>query len=151
GVLHEGANLFVVRVTNQGGKGGFIPDKPYHLSANGHTVDLKGDWHYKVGDAFDRRRGGSFRPGINAQSQPASLYNGMIAPFTDFAVRGFLWYQGESNAGNPQDYRWLLPNLIADWRDQWNQPDAVFLIAQLPNFMEVDYLPAESNWALMRE
>jgi len=152
GVLHAGTNLFVVRVTNSGGKGGFIPDKPYFLRAAGHTVELSGDWAYKVGDVFaPPRGGGAFRPGINAQSQPASLYNGMIAPFTNYGIRGFLWYQGESNAGNPADYRWLQPNLIADWRAHWGMGDLVFLIAQLPNFMEVDYLPAESNWALMRE
>lgn len=152
GLLHAGTNLFVVRVTNAGGKGGFIPDKPYHLTAAGHTIDLKGDWHYKVGEAYaPPRGGGGFRPGINAQSQPASLYNGMIAPFTNFGVRGFLWYQGESNAGDPEAYRWLQPNLIADWRAHWGLDDAVFLIAQLPNYMDVDYLPAESNWASMRE
>ncbi len=151
GVLHAGTNLLVVRVENQGGKGGFIPDKPYHLSANGHMIDLKGDWHYRVGEANTPRRG-DWVPGINAQSQPAALFNGMIAPYTNFAVRGFLWYQGESNAGNPADYRWLLPNLIADWRAHWGQGDLPFFIAQLPNYMDVDYLPpAQSNWALMRE
>ncbi len=149
GVLRPGRNLFVIRVTNSGGKGGFIPDKPYHLAAAGLTLDLKGTWHYKVGEAFPPRR--RYRQAISAQSQPASLYNGMIAPFTRFGVRGILWYQGESNAGEPEAYRALLPNLIQDWRSRWGRADAVFLIAQLPGYMDVDYLPAESNWALMRE
>jgi sialate O-acetylesterase len=52
GVLKPGKNLLVVRVINQGGKGGFVPDKPYFLSANGQNIDLKGDWSYKVGDVF---------------------------------------------------------------------------------------------------
>ncbi len=150
GVLRAGRNLLVVRVTNGGGPGGFIPDKPYHLTAAGHTIDLTGYWEYKVGEVY-RPSGRTFRPGINAQAQPAALFNGMIAPYTDYAVRGILWYQGESNAGDPAAYARYLPNLIADWRAHWGQPDLPFLIAQLPNFMDVDYLPADSNWARMRE
>ena len=149
GILRPGKNLFVVRVTNNGGKGGFIPDKPYQLMAAGQTVDLKGDWLYRVGEAFAPSR--AYKQAISAQNQPTSLYNGMIAPFTRYGVRGALWYQGESNAGDPAAYRQLLPNLIADWRAQWQEEDLVFLIAQLPNYMEVDYLPAASDWALMRE
>lgn len=149
GTLEAGQNLFVVRVVNQYGKGGFIPDKPYYLKADGQKIDLKGYWQYKVGEVYRPQR--QYKQGINAQSQPAALYNGMIAPFTDYAIRGILWYQGESNAGEPEAYRQLLPNLIKDWRSQWGQNGITFLIAQLPNFMDVDYLPAESNWALMRE
>lgn len=148
-VLMPGKNLFVIRVTNQLGKGGFVPDKPYFLLASGDTVDLKGDWQYKVGDVFSHDK--IYKQGISAQNQPAALYNGMIAPFTNYAVRGFLWYQGESNADNPQLYKELLPNLIRDWRSKWQLGNLPFLIAQLPNFMDVDYLPAESNWALIRE
>ncbi len=49
GVLKAGKNVFVVRVTNNGGKGGFVPDKPYCIFAGADTVDLKGTWQYKVG------------------------------------------------------------------------------------------------------
>ncbi len=56
GLLKAGKNLFVVRVTNNFGKGGFVPDKPYSLIAGGDTVDLKGYWQYKVGEIFIPRR-----------------------------------------------------------------------------------------------
>lgn len=150
GILTPGKNLFVIRVSNSGGNGGFIPDKPYQLEATGHTIDLKGTWHYRVGEVFlppTRKH----KQGISAQSQPSALFNGMIAPLTNFPIRGALWYQGESNAWNPQTYRKLLPNLIADWRSQWNNDELSFFIAQLPRYMDVDYLPAESGWAEMRE
>jgi sialate O-acetylesterase len=154
-VLKSGKNLFVVRVTNQGGKGGFVPDKPYFLLAGGDTIDLKGDWQYKVGQVNSRFRpsGGSssFVRGISAQDSPTGLYNAMIAPYTNYAVRGILWYQGESNADNPKEYAKLLPAIISDWRNHWQQSNLPFLIAQLPNYMDVDYLPAESNWAQIRE
>ncbi|MFB9862482.1 sialate O-acetylesterase [Rufibacter immobilis] len=149
GTLKPGKNLFVVRVTNHGGKGGFIPDKPYYLEANGQTLDLKGTWQYKVGEVY--RPGTGTGGGINVQNQPTALYNAMVAPATDYTLKGILWYQGESNAGNPTEYKKLLPALISDWRNKWQQGNLPFLYVQLPNFMEVNYLPSESNWALMRE
>jgi sialate O-acetylesterase len=154
-VLEPGKNLFVVRVTNQGGKGGFVPDKPYFLLAAGDTIDLKGDWYYRVGAVFQYRRfmgtGGQMLRPVIAQQSPTGLYNGMIAPYTNYAVKGFLWYQGESNADNPNEYKKLLPSIIKDWRNHWQLGDLTFLIAQLPNFMDVNYSPEESNWAEIRE
>lgn len=149
GVLKPGKNIFVVRVLNNGGKGGFVPDKPYYLSAGGQTIDLKGYWQYKVGEVYtpDGFNGG----GISAQNQPTALFNGMVAPLISYAIKGILWYQGESNAGRPQEYGKLLPALITDWRKQWNREEVPFLYVQLPNFMEATYLPSESNWALVRE
>jgi sialate O-acetylesterase len=151
GVLKPGKNIFVVRVTNTGGKGGFIPDKPYFIEANGQTLDLKGYWQYKVGEAFRPVGGGGLEGGFNAQNQPAALYNAMLAPVISYTLKGILWYQGESNAGSPTEYKKLLPTLITDWRNKWQQGNIPFLYVQLPNFMEANYLPSESNWALMRE
>jgi sialate O-acetylesterase len=150
GLLRPGKNIFVIRVTNQAGKGGFVPNKPYYLAAGKDTIDLKGYWQYKVGEAFDPRNA-VYVPGISAQNQPSALFNAMVAPLVNYNMKGILWYQGESNAGRPAEYTNLLPAFIKDWRQQWGQPNAPFLFVQLPNFMEVDYLPAESNWALMRE
>lgn len=150
GLLKPGKNIFVVRVVNNGGKGGFVPDKPYYLTAGDQTIDLKGYWQYKVGEVFVRDGSGG-GGGISYQNQPTALFNAMIAPVTDYAVKGMLWYQGESNAGKPEEYAKLLPALIADWRKQWNQGTLPFLYVQLPNFMEANYSPSESNWAVLRE
>lgn len=65
---------------------------------------------------------------------PSSLYHGMIAPLQPFAFRGVIWYQGESNRGNPGQYAQLFPTLIADWRSAWNRGDFPFLFVQLPPF-----------------
>ena len=150
GALKPGKNIFVVRVTNYSGKGGFVPDKPYLLSAGGQTIDLKGYWQYKVGEAFVPQSSNT-AGGIAAQNQPTALYNAMVAPVVNYSIKGILWYQGESNAGKPAEYAQLLPAFVKDWRRAWRQGELPFLYVQLPNFMEVDYLPAESNWALMRE
>jgi sialate O-acetylesterase len=149
GMLKPGRNVFVIRVINHSGKGGFVPDKPYYLSAAGQTIDLKGYWQYKVGEVFCNDR--NITGGISVQNQPTALFNGMIAPITDYAIKGILWYQGESNASRPEEYKRLLPALIRDWRNQWAQGDIPFLYVQLPNYMDVSYLPEESNWALLRE
>jgi sialate O-acetylesterase len=148
-VLKPGKNIFVVRVTNHAGKGGFVPDKPYCLFADKDTIDLKGYWQYKVGNVFAPRPPGP--PAIAAQNQPTALYNAMVAPLTNYAVKGILWYQGESNTGRPDEYAKLLPALITDWRNKWKQLHLPFIYAQLPGFMDYNYMPSESNWAKLRE
>jgi len=149
-ILKPGKNVFVIKVTNNFGKGGFVPDKPYCLFSGNDTVDLKGYWQYKVGEVFMPAVGGFAGP-IAAQNQPTALYNAMVAPLIDYTIKGFVWYQGESNAGRPGEYEQLQKALIVDWRHKWNEDEIPFLYVQLPNFMEVNYSPEESNWGLLRE
>ncbi|HWB92679.1 MAG TPA: sialate O-acetylesterase [Puia sp.] len=151
GLLHPGKNLFVVRVVNNFGKGGFVPDKPYSLIAGSDTIDLKGYWQYKVGEVFPPHRGFGGGGGLSAQNQPTALYNAMLAPLTPYTIKGFLWYQGESNTGRPAEYAQLQPALIADWRNKWKEGDLPFLYVQLPGFGDYNYLPSESQWADLRE
>ena len=147
GLLKAGKNLVVIRVTNTAGKGGFVPDKQYELIVGNQTFDLQGDWHYKVGEVFPPV---VEKPAPSAYT-PTALYNAMIAPFTNYALKGFVWYQGESNVGKPQVYEQLLPALAKDWRTQFNQPDIPFLYVQLPGFQDRNFLPSESNMAVLRD
>jgi sialate O-acetylesterase len=150
GLLKPGKNIITVRLTNNSGKGGFVPDKPYYLTAGGESIDLRGEWLYKVGQVFRSGllMGGS--PVFSMQSEPTGLYNTMVAPAINYKIKGFLWYQGEANTSKPSEYQYLLPALIGDWRDKWKQGELPFLYVQLPNFMEVQYLPSESQWAELR-
>jgi sialate O-acetylesterase len=151
-VLKAGKNIFVIKVTNTAGKGGFVPDKPYYIFSGHDTVDLKGTWQYKVGDVFiPRPPGGGGGFGINAQNQPTALYNAMAAPAINYTIKGFVWYQGESNTGRAAEYATLQPAMINDWRIKWNLGELPFIYAQLPGFMDYNYIPSESNWALFRE
>ncbi|PRY55150.1 sialate O-acetylesterase [Arcticibacter pallidicorallinus] len=150
GILKPGKNILVVRVQNNGGKGGFVPDKPYFVEANGKTVELTGYWHYKVGEVYTPVRRSNVEP-ISAQGQPTSLFNAMVAPATNFAIKGVLWYQGESNSGNATEYYKLLPALIKDYRQVFYQPSLPFLYVQLPNFGDANYLPTEGGWPILRE
>ncbi len=148
GLLKPGKNIIVVRITNTSGKGGFVPDKKYYLAIAGDTIDLRGDWQYKVGQVFEPAR---IKPEFSAQNEPTGLYNTMVAPVINYTIKGMVWYQGESNSGRASEYGKLLKALIADWRNRWQEDDIPFIYAQLPNFNEVQYLPAESSWAQLRD
>jgi sialate O-acetylesterase len=67
-------------------------------------------------------------------NRPAALFNGMIAPLTPYTIKGVIWYQGESNADRPVQYRKLFPALIRDWRRTWGEGDFPFLFVQLASW-----------------
>jgi sialate O-acetylesterase len=98
----------------------------------------------KAGEKFEKRR--PYPPW-----KPTELYNGMIAPLIPYAIKGAIWYQGESNAGRAQEYRTLMADLIRNWRRDWGQGDFAFFQVQLAPFMAVKDQPAESSWAELRE
>ncbi len=148
GLLKEGKNELVVQVVNHGGKGGFVPGKPYALTTAGGSIDLKGDWLYKVGAAFLPYSSGV--EGLSLQHAPTTLFNAMVAPLRTYQTKGVLWYQGESNISNAPQYGALLTALIEDWRRQWKAKNLPFLFVQLPNYDDVQYLPSESPWAEIR-
>ena len=146
GILKEGKNILTVRLISNIGDAGFVPDKTYELTAGDFKTSLEGEWKYKTGAVMPPLRGQTF-----FGYKPAGLYNSMLAPLLKYSVKGILWYQGESNAGRPEEYRSLLPSMIRDWRNGLGQGDVPFLVVQLPNFMEARETPYESGWALFRE
>jgi sialate O-acetylesterase len=83
--------------------------------------------------------------------KPTALYNGMIAPLIPYAIRGAIWYQGESNANRAYQYRTLFPALIRNWRADWGEGDFPFLFVQLAAFGPPAQKPEESDWAELRE
>ncbi|MCE5326633.1 MAG: sialate O-acetylesterase [Planctomycetaceae bacterium] len=92
------------------------------------------------------------RRGARRSAGGGDLYNGMIAPLAPYGLRGFLWYQGESNAGKGKLYVTQLATLIKTWRDAWGDESACFLTVQLPNFQAPQKQPVEgSGWAMVRE
>jgi sialate O-acetylesterase len=93
------------------------------------------------------------RPPVGPRSphRASGLFNGMIAPVIPYAIKGVIWYQGESNAGRAEQYRTLFPAMIRDWRAAWGQGDFPFLFVQLANFGAMQPQPGESAWAELRE
>lgn len=144
--LKEGKNEIAIRVINNSGKGGFVEDKPYQLILDKDSIDLKGAWKYRLGMKMNPLPSPTF-----IRWKPVGLYNSMIAPLKNYAIKGVLWYQGESSTKKPQEYGALMQTLIASWRSEWKQGDFPFLFVQLTNFMEPKTEPAESNWAALRQ
>ena len=147
--LKEGRNTITIRVDDTGGGGGIYGDPSLmFFETNKNTIALDGDWKYKVGMIRTNT------PAARDNHQPTLLYNKMIHPILKFPIKGVLWYQGESNAGNAVDakaYTEHFKNMITSWRKLWNLGDFPFLYVQLANYMAVNEHPAPSNWALLRE
>ncbi|QDU26400.1 hypothetical protein ETAA8_14780 [Anatilimnocola aggregata] len=66
-----------------------------------------------------------------SNNRPTGLYNGSIAPLQPYAIRGAIWYQGESNSGRGKEYQTLFPAMIGSWRKAWGQGDFPFLFVQI--------------------
>jgi sialate O-acetylesterase len=152
-LVKAGKNVLAVRVLDIYGKGGLY-GKPQQLklspAGGGKAVSLAGKWRYRVAAPMSKLG----KPPVEHMSNPnvvTVLYNGMLAPLPPFGVAGAIWYQGESNAGRPMQYRRLLPTMIADWRNRFGVGKFPFLVVQLASFMSVQTTPVQSGWAELRE
>ena len=145
-VLKEGKNRMTVRIINEQGRGGFVEDKPYELRLSNDTINLKGEWKYKLGAEMPMLRSQTF-----IRWKPTGLYNAMINPLIHYPVSGILWYQGESNVGNADQYDDLIKSMITDWRKKWNDKDLPFIAVQLANYLAALPQPTDSDWAVLRE
>lgn len=148
GTLHEGHNVIAVGV--YGGAGMLTPaDKLTLKLGDGSVIPLKAPWRYKTSATMSQAGRIPDVPWLN-QFGLTVLRNGMIDPLGPTPVRGVVWYQGESDAGQPEEYRRLLPAMIADWRQQFGD-DTPFIIVQLPNYGPLSTKPEKSDWAAFRE
>lgn len=89
--------------------------------------------------------------GTTAPQRATGLYNAMIHPLIPYAIKGAIWYQGESNASRAHQYRTLFPAMIQNWRQDWAQGDFPFLFVQLAPFHKKVDQPGDSQWAELRE
>lgn len=156
-LVRAGSNVVAVRVFDHAGEGGFGRGE-MSIGPNGagdaQPISLRGAWDYKVELALEPKRPNwDSRPqavGVGNQNSPSVLYNAMIAPLVPFAIRGAIWYQGESNASRAYQYRTLFLLLIRNWRSAWGH-DFPFYFVQLANWRARKSEPDESDWAELRE
>ena len=144
-ILKEGRNALAIRIVTNA-NGGFKEEKPYKIILANRTIDLTGEWKYRIGTEMSPSPSSTF-----FQYKPGGLYNGMIAPLTNYKVKGIIWYQGESNIGRAKEYESLFEDLINDWRKQRNNPQLPFIYAQLPELNRPAKQPTESGLAELRE
>jgi len=145
-LLKEGSNTIVVKITSLIHHGGFVPGRPYQLINDSDTIHLEGDWKYKVGAIAEPLDDKLFTGKI-----PTGLFNGMLAPVTNYTIKGAVWYQGESNTIRAYEHFEIFKGLIKDWRTNWRQGDFPFLYVQLPNFTEENFETTKYDWAVFRE
>ena len=144
-LTRDGTLVIAVRIFDEWGFGGIVRSASLRPTDSAEEVlSLEGEWRARVETAYPLRT--SSRP-IPA----AVLYNGMICPLRKAALRGFLWYQGESDVERAGLYRQLLSDLIVSWRKDWNDPGLAFGIVQLANYKAPEPHPGESDWAELRE
>jgi sialate O-acetylesterase len=145
-ILHEGKNVITIRIEDTGGGGGVYGDAAdIKLVYNGSLVPLTGDWLFRVESVIQTNS-------IGPNSYPTLLYNAMINPLVPYAIKGAIWYQGESNAGRAYQYRTAFPLMITDWRSKWKQGDFPFYFVQLASFNAGGGTSEKgSTWAELRE
>jgi sialate O-acetylesterase len=151
-LLKAGRNTIAVRVLDTGGGGGFHgrAEQMKLERQGGEAVALAGEWRWNMTKPI----GEVAQPPSRIDNNPNAitvLSNGMIACLEPFAIKGAIWYQGESNAGRAEQYRRLLPTMIKDWRQRFGVGDFPFYIVQLANFMDPTTDPVQSGWAELRE
>jgi sialate O-acetylesterase len=149
GTLKEGANTITVAILDAYGDGGL------YGTAEAQAIELTGGtkltlptpWQFKPTPVDTSVVPQAPWGTVNGLS---TIHNAMLAPIGPYGVRAALWYQGESNAGRPVQYRSLLTGLMAGWRRQFG-PDLPFLVVQLPEWGYPQDKPMESGWAALRE
>lgn len=141
----EGENTITVRLVNNSLTGGFY-GSIFQLVGTNETINLAGTWKTKVGYAMP-----TLADPINLRWKPTALYNSMIEPLKNYAMKGAIWYQGEGNTSKPSQYSIYLRSMIEEWRTLFNNPSMPFLYVQLPNYQSAVANPVESSWALLRE
>ena len=156
GLLQEGDNVIAVRFINKYGAVHFIKDKPYLLafgddrfSQNPMSKDiipLSDTWKFHLGVNMPSCPSAD----VSLQNLATTLYNAVLYPLAPYALSGVVWYQGESNTGNPAPYADLLRKLMGCWRARWNEPTLPFCIVQLAKYMYPSD-PGRANWLKLRD
>ncbi|MCF8413535.1 MAG: glycosyl hydrolase family 2 [Melioribacteraceae bacterium] len=136
-----------VRVIDTQGGGGIygFPDQLY-IQNGDERISLTGEWKFlplaevdntkfvlfgNEADVYLNRPKLPFRIGPNT---PSTLYNAMINPIIPYGIRGAIWYQGESNTGQPFLYQELFSKMIENWRSEWGLGDFPFYYVQIAPF-----------------
>jgi alpha-glucuronidase len=149
GLLHAGENTIVVGALDTYGFGGMWgPESERALKlADGSAKLLNGQWRYQI---VSNSVGAVPRSPWEAVAGLTMAHNKMITPLEPYALKGVVWYQGESNTQDAGHYQGLLEGMMADWRQEFGAP-LPFLIVQLANYGPAPTAPGESGWAQLRE
>lgn len=144
GILREGKNEIIVHLMSLNGRPEFNPGKLYQMEVGGNTYPIPATVQMCTGSQMPPKPQSTYFVDGNT-----GLYNAMIAPFQDFAFKGILWYQGESNMGNTSAYASLLSGMVDVWRKQFGT-ELPIVIMQLPGYMSKHDKPVDTGWTQIR-
>ncbi|NEG69530.1 sialate O-acetylesterase [Bifidobacterium choloepi] len=160
GVLRGGLNEITVRLSIDGDDARVALGKRMTLAVRGDesgcccacggddmVIDLEGPWECAVLASMDE----SCPAEDFVRWKPTGLFNAMTAPVAGYAARAVLWYQGESNTGEPTSriYGELLADLTTLWRREWGQSRLPFVVVQLPE-LAID-VADDGGWPAVRD
>jgi sialate O-acetylesterase len=144
GALVPGRNVIAMRVLSLVGAGRFVAGKPHKLLWDGFDIDLEDGWKVRRAAVC-----GSAPSSVPFIYVPTGLYNAMIAPLAPWALKGALWYQGESNTNRPEGYFQRFSAMVSGWRALWGRADLPVLTVQLANYQDDEN--AGQDWPELRE
>ncbi len=145
GLLKKGKNEILIKLECRNGKGRITEKKPFDICfISGEMISLRGQWEYQIRVASEAAPVLQF-----ITAKPVGMFQGMVSPCLNMTVKSILWYQGESNDGNPELYEHLLKELICDWRKNWKQKKLPFIVIQLPA-CNID-IRGNNAWAIIRQ
>ncbi len=133
GLLRKGYNSIAIRLFDGASNGGIYGGQNFGIQKDDKLVaDLSGDWKYLPTAILGKSQFSVFTADRSYKDMPTSplvvnnhlptgLYNAMIHPLHPFAIKGAIWYQGESNVGRAEQYKILFPAMIRSWRKAWGQ------------------------------
>ncbi len=161
-LVKAGSATIVLQVLDLHGEGGVTsgPMKLVCPKAENAEISLEGVWLARRGGAAANIAAPPARPVRDAppaslNTDPGALYHAMIAPFAGYAIRGAIWYQGESNAGSAEEaaeYKNLLPLVVRSWRAAFGRPDMPFGVVSLAAFRAFEpNKPASGIWPILRD
>ena len=147
-LVSPGRTVITIRCTDDHGNGGLYgaADLLFIQGPDGQKIRLDSEWKVTLSVSFK----GVPKSTAREPNIPTVLYNAMIRPLAPFAIKGAIWYQGESNAQKAYRYRDLMPSMILDWRALWGY-DFPFYITQLAGYKKVAGVPGDDDWAELRE
>lgn len=147
-LVSAGRTVITIRCTDDHGNGGLYgaADLLFIQGPDGQKIRLDSEWKVTLSVSFK----GVPKSTAREPNIPTVLYNAMIRPLAPFAIKGAIWYQGESNAQKAYRYRDLMPSMILDWRALWGY-DFPFYITQLAGYKKVAGVPGDDDWAELRE
>ncbi|MEK6795828.1 MAG: sialate O-acetylesterase [Spirochaetota bacterium] len=151
-LVKAGKNVIAVRAYSFIYHGGMIgPSDWMRIRVKGaKDIPLAGTWRFEIEHDLGLVSPPLLKQGPGNPNSPYILFDSMIAPIVPYALRGAIWYQGESNASRASEYARLMRDMIRCWRYEWGY-DLSFLIVELANYMSASPYQEGSTWARLRE